>query len=117
MTQPKPRQFTDQNKYYDKYFHNIYAEEFNKTYNTHNYKKNEKPQTQRYWRRLPPENINDTLKKYPSLKKSYEQKSAEFLAIYHKHKSYFHNNVFEEIMMRVWHYKNADRFESWDPSD
>jgi hypothetical protein len=117
MNKPNPRQFSDQNKYYDSYFHNIYAEEFNKTYNTHNYKKNEKPPNQRYWRRATPEIMVDTFKKYPTLKKNYEQKSAEFLAIYYKHKSYFHHNIFEEIMMRVWHYKNIEKFESLDPSD
>jgi nitric oxide reductase activation protein len=66
-------------------------------------------------RRTINEDVDGILKQYPSLKKKYEKELQDFVDVYLKHKSYFHNNIFEELMAKVWHYDNIDKFNDWDP--
>jgi len=60
-------------------------------------------------------NTVDKYKNYPSLHRIYinecAKESNNFITCYKTHKEYFHNNIFEELMMVVWHPKNISRFE------
>jgi hypothetical protein len=60
---------------------------------------------------------NTTIDKYinfPSLHRQYVNECTHernlFIEYYKKHKEYFHHNVFEELMMSVWHPRNISRF-------
>jgi len=58
-----------------------------------------------------------TIKNYPSLYRIYNIKLDEYINNYNMHKSYFHNNVFEELMKTVWHPKNYYKFIYLDPEE
>lgn len=55
------------------------------------------------------------LKNYPSLFRQYNSEFNEYIILYKKHRIYFHQNIFEELMQIVWHPDNFHKFEHWDP--
>ena len=64
--------------------------------------------------RYKPETTKRMLQSYPSLNRRYCIEADQFINSFRKHKYYFHNNVFEDLMKTVWHPKNFDKFKYWD---
>lgn len=63
-----------------------------------------------YCKKMHNNNTFDTFTQFPSLHRIYVAECANFLNNYQKHKTYFHHNVFEEMMARIWHPKNMHKF-------
>jgi len=115
-----PREFEEQTEYYKNVGYNILKDIFNKKYNSYNAKNDVRRCTRctglvTTRRHYPYEDMDGILNQYPSLKKNHEKKIQEFVLNYLTHKTYFHNNIFEELIAKIWHYDNIHKFNDWDP--
>jgi len=54
---------------------------------------------------------------YPSLNKQFTSEVDEYMKRYYSHKMYFRDNVFEELMKKIWCPVNFHKFNDWDPDD
>jgi hypothetical protein len=55
------------------------------------------------------------LRQYPSLYRQYTTEFHIYQKLYRKHRQYFHNNIFEELMKKIWHPQNMHKFNDLDP--
>ena len=106
-----PTIFTQQITYIDNYFRTEVDNIDNKYNSMFNVVSSERMQ--------PSNERNKTcaqiLMQYPSLYRQYRDEFSSYQALYRKHRHYFHNKIFEELMKTVWHPRNYDKFSSWDP--
>ena len=105
-----PREFAVQDNYYLSEFNDLFQERYDGYFVKNTKSKNNKPN-----KNLEKEDITRSLQSYPSLKKRYLDEAKCFIDSRRKHKYYFHNNIFEELMSTVWHPNNFAKFKYWDP--